>query len=201
MNFVTRARYDIVMSDLINSAWPQEGIVDHRNVCDYYKYWNHEAILADQDKNRSELVIVAENFGNDFNVATIIRSSNAFLCKEVILVGRRKWDRRGACGMQNYEHLSHSENIENVLTKYPDHRVVVLDNIPGSSDVCDYDWNEKTILILGQESIGVSPESIKAAHDVVYIPQFGAVRSLNVGAAGSIAMSFYRRLWKGKIKS
>jgi tRNA G18 (ribose-2'-O)-methylase SpoU len=187
------------MSDLINPSWP-EGQFDHRNVCDYYKYWNHDAILADQDKNRSDLVIAAENFGNDFNVATIIRSSNAFLCNRVYLVGRRKWDRRGACGMQNYEHLSHAESITDVVKSHPDYRVVVLDNVAGASDIYEYDWQQKTILILGQESIGVSPESLKAAHDVVYIPQFGAVRSLNVGSAGSIAMSFYRRQWRGSAK-
>lgn len=187
------------MSDLINPSWPV-GQFDHRNVCDYYKYWNHDAIIADQDKNRSELIVVAENFGNDFNVATIIRSSNAFLCNRVYLLGRKKWDRRGACGMQNYEHLSHVENLEEVTNQHPQHRIVVLDNVPGASDIYDYEWSEKTILILGQESIGVSPSSLKAAKDVVYIPQFGAVRSLNVGSAGSIAMSFYRRQWRQSTK-
>ena len=165
---------------------------DVRNVCDYYKYWRHDAILADQDKNRCELVLVAENFGNDFNISTVIRSSNAFLCKKVVIVGRKRWDRRGAVGMQNYEHLEYSPSISDVIAAHPDHRVVILDNIVTAGDMYDYKWQEKTILILGQESIGVSQEALQTAQDVVYIPQFGAVRSLNVGSAASIAMAFYR---------
>lgn len=184
------------MSDLINPNWPENfDSLDKRNICDYYKYWNNEAILADQDANRSELTIIAENFGNDFNISTVIRSSNAFLCKEVIVVGRKKWDRRGAVGMQNYEHLSYVESIDAALKRNPESRVVVLDNLPGAKNIYEYRWEKNTTLILGQESIGVSPESLAAAHDVVYIPQFGAVRSLNVGSAASIAMAFYRMKW------
>jgi tRNA G18 (ribose-2'-O)-methylase SpoU len=188
------------MSNLKNPVWPSD-TQDYRNVIDYYKYWKHEAIIADQDKNRCKLKIVAENFGNDFNVSTVIRSSNAFLCNEVIIVGRRRWDRRGACGMQNYEHVRHAETISHVLDSNPTHRIVVLDNIPGASDIYSYKWQEETILILGQESIGVSPESISAAHDVVYIPQWGSVRSLNVGSAATVAMAFYRGQWGGSTNS
>lgn len=182
------------MSELINPNWPT-GSIDHRNVVDHYKYWRHEAILADQDKNRSELVVVAENFGNDFNISTVIRSSNAFLCQKVIILGRRRWDRRGACGMQNYEHVEHASTISEVLEKHPAHEVVVFDNIPGATSIYEHTWNKKTILILGQESIGVSPESLKSASKVVFIPQWGAVRSLNVGSAATVAMAFYRGQW------
>lgn len=182
------------MSELINPNWPT-GPIDHRNVVDHYKYWRHEAILADQDKNRSELVVVTENFGNDFNISTVIRSSNAFLCQKVIILGRRRWDRRGACGMQNYEHVEHASTISEVLEKHPAHEVVVFDNIPGATSIYEHAWNKKTILILGQESIGVSPESLKSASKVVFIPQWGAVRSLNVGSAATVAMAFYRGQW------
>jgi len=187
------------MSSLKNPAWPAQE--DQRNVIDYYKYWKHDAILADQDNNRCKLTIVAENFANDFNISTVVRSSNAFLCKEVIIVGRRRWDRRGACGMQNYEHIKHAKNIEDVITEHPKHRIVVLDNVPGASSIYDYKWHEDTILILGQESIGVSPESMAAAHDVVYIPQWGSVRSLNVGSAATVAMAFYRGVWGSSTNS
>jgi len=183
------------MSNLVNHNWPAEPF-DHRNVVDHYKYWNHEAIIADQDKNRSELVVAAENFGNDFNISTVIRSSNAFLCEKVFIVGRRKWDRRGACGMQNYEHLGFSPSIDEVIEQHPEHEVVVFDNVPGATSIYEHSWSKKTILILGQESIGVSPQSLKKASKVVYIPQWGAVRSLNVGSAATVAMAFYRGQWK-----
>lgn len=165
---------------------------DDRNICDFYKYWRHEAILADQDKNRCELIIAAENFVNDFNVSTVIRSSNAFLCKKVYIIGNKKWDRRGAVGMHHYEHLQHVKTLDEVIESHPNHRVVSLDNVPEARNVYTYEWNEKTILVLGQESVGVTSEALKKSEDVIYIPQHGAVRSLNVGSAASIAMAFYR---------
>lgn len=167
-------------------------VKDTRNICDFYKYWETEAIIADQDKNRCDLIIVAENFGNDFNVSTVVRSSNAFLCKKVVIVGRKKWDRRGAVGMHHYEHVEWRETVEEVIKENPDYRVVSLDNVEEAKNVYDYQWQEKTILILGQESLGVSKESLSSSDDIVYIPQHGVVRSLNVGSAASIAMAFYR---------
>jgi tRNA G18 (ribose-2'-O)-methylase SpoU len=165
---------------------------DNRNICDFYKYWRHEAILADQDKNRCELVIAAENFANDFNVSTVVRSSNAFLCKKVYIIGNRKWDRRGAVGMHHYEHVEHVQGISDVVNLHPDYNIVALDNVPEAKNIYEYEWKEKTILVLGQESLGVTQEALKSSNDVVYIPQHGAVRSLNVGSAASIAMAFYR---------
>lgn len=186
----------MTMSELTNPNWPEniQGM-DRRNICDHYKYWRTEAIIADQDTRRCGLTLFAENFGNDFNVATVVRSSNAFLCREVVLIGKRQWDRRGAVGMYKYEHLTHAETLDEALATRPGHQVVVLDNVEGAQSIYDYRWHEKTILVLGQESIGVSPEALKRADDVVYIPQFGAVRSLNVGSAASIAMAFYRGQW------
>jgi tRNA G18 (ribose-2'-O)-methylase SpoU len=165
---------------------------DSRNIIDHYKYWKHEAILADQDKNRCELIIACENFANDFNIATVVRSSNAFLCKKVYVVGFKKYDRRGCCGSYKYEHIENVKSFSEVLELNPEHVPIALDNVDSASDIYDYIWPEKAILLLGQESVGISSASLSMCNDVVYIPQFGAVRSLNVGSAASIAMSFYR---------
>jgi tRNA G18 (ribose-2'-O)-methylase SpoU len=166
--------------------------VDNRNIIDHYKYWKHEAILADQDKNRCELIIACENFANDFNIATVIRSSNAFLCKKVYIIGNKRYDRRGCCGSYHYEHLENVKSFSEVLELNQEHVPIALDNIDSAQSIYDYSWPEKAILLLGQESIGITQESLKLCNDVVYIQQHGAVRSLNVGSAASIAMSFYR---------
>jgi len=46
-------------------------------------------------------------------------------------------------------------------------------------------------MIFGQESIGVSNNALSRAGDVVYIPQIGSTRSINVGTASGIALYDY----------
>jgi tRNA G18 (ribose-2'-O)-methylase SpoU len=69
-----------------------------------------------------------------------------------------------------------------------DYSPVVMDNVPGSVDIREFEWPENPLMIFGQEQIGVSPLALEAADHVVYIPQMGSTRSLNVGVASGIAM-------------
>lgn len=164
---------------------------DRRNVIDHYKYWEHEAIVADLDKNRSDLVVVCENFAYDFNIATVVRNSNAFLANCVWIIGRRNFDRRGTCGTHKYEHIHHAERISEVLCNYENYRVVAIDNVESATPINEYRWWDKSIIILGQESIGVSNNSLARADDILYIPQIGSTRSINVGSASAITMYDY----------
>lgn len=183
------------IATITNPNWPAdiEQLTPHerRNVIDHYQYWKHDAILADQDTRRSPLVVCAENIAYDFNVATLIRNCNAFLPSRIWMTGRKRYDRRGTCGMHLYEHLTHADTTAEVVAKYPNHRIVAIDNLDGAQSIIEYEWQPDTVVIFGQESIGVSPAALELADDVVYIPQLGAVRSLNVGVASGIALYDY----------
>ena len=65
------------------------------NVRDIYKEWTAAEVRADLQENRTDLVTVLMNVTHDFNKASAIRSNNAFLGKEVYIVGRRKYN---TCG-------------------------------------------------------------------------------------------------------
>lgn len=165
--------------------------LDNRNVVDHYKYWNEDAIRASLDTKRFPFIVVCENFDKDFNISTVVRNCNAFTGKEMWIVGNKRWDRRGAVGTHNYEHIKHAATVGEVVLKYLDYKVVVCEAYPEAKDIRDYDWPLKTILVFGQESIRVTDETLAIADDVVYIPQYGSTRSLNVGCASAIAMYSY----------
>lgn len=165
--------------------------LDNRNVIDHYKYWNEDAIRASLDTKRFPFIVVCENFDKDFNISTVVRNCNAFTGKEMWIVGNKRWDRRGAVGTHNYEHIKHAATVGEVVLKYPDYKVVVCEAYPEAVDIRTYDWEEKSILVFGQESIRVTDETLAIADDVVYIPQYGSTRSLNVGCASAIAMYSY----------
>ena len=186
--------------NLRNPLFPEEilqrtGRKDNRNVIDHYKYWKEEAIRADLDRHRHPFVVLAENFAHDFNISTLFRNANAFLAQEIWVVGRRVWDNRGSMGSNHYQYVHRSRSLEDTLQKLQDWTPVVIDNIEGAEPLEDFVWPEKPLMIFGQESIGVSPPAIEAAERAVYIPQYGSVRSLNVGVASGIAMyDFVRKL-------
>lgn len=182
------------MFSSMTSSWPStDALRDPRNIIDHYKYWETEAIQADLDRRRHRFVCVLENFAHDFNLATCIRSANAFLARDVWIVGRRRWDRRGAMGTHRYERVHHAPDTPSAVERYRQegYRIVAIDNVEGAGNVMDHSWAEDTVLVFGQEQIGVSPAALAIADDVLYIPQWGSTRSLNVGVAAGIAMYAY----------
>ena len=88
---------------------------DRRNVVDKYRYWKHDAIVADLDSKRHEFHIAIENWQHDLNIGTVVRTANAFLAKEVHIIGRRRWNRRGAMVTDRYQHVRHHPTVEDFV--------------------------------------------------------------------------------------
>ena len=107
---------------------------DRRNVVDAYRYLTREAIRADIDSRRHDLHVAIENFSNDGNIGTIVRTANAFAVDTVHIVGRRRWNRRGAMVTDRYQHLRHHDTIAELAAyaRAEDLTIVALDNTPGS---------------------------------------------------------------------
>jgi len=167
-------------------------MTDTRNVIDYFKYWSTEAIKAELDTRRHNFSVLVSNLINDFNLGNVIRNANAFLAKEVLIYGRKQYDRRGTVGTHHYENIKFLRKIEEVI--FPeDYVIVAIENTPEAVPIEDFLWpqDRHVIMIFGQENEGVSPELLALADHVVYIRQYGSVRSLNVGTASGIAMYSY----------
>lgn len=171
--------------------------MDKRNVLDFYKYWTHEAIIADLDAKRNNFTVLCSNLYNDFNIATVIRNSNAFLAKQVILYGSKQYDRRGTVGTHHYTNFIHTktfteldERMKILRQTYGTVKVLGIDNVPGATAIDTFNWDSNThyVLAFGQEQVGLPAEILDICDAVLYIKQYGSVRSLNVGTASGIAM-------------
>jgi len=168
---------------------------DRRNVADRYRYWTVEAIVADLDRRRHAFHVAIENFGHDLNIGTVVRTANAFLAAEVHIVGRRRWNRRGAMVTDRYQHLRHHADVA-ALVEHADAVglvVVAVDTGPGSVPIETADLPERALLLFGQEGPGLTPDARAAAALTVSIAQFGSTRSINAGVAAGIAMHAWVR--------
>lgn len=163
---------------------------DRRNVVDAYRYWTREAIVADIDSRRHSLHIAIENFENDANIGTVVRTANAFAVDTVHIVGKRRWNRRGAMVTDRYQHLMHHDSVAGVL-EWAQERgitVVAIDNTPGCVPLETADLPRECLLLFGQEGPGVTEEAQRGASMTCSIAQFGSTRSINAGVAAGIAM-------------
>jgi len=168
---------------------------DRRNVVDAYRYRTVEAIVADLDTRRNPFHVAIENWAHDLNIGSVVRTANAFNSAGVHVVGRRRWNRRGAMVTDRYLHVHHHPDADALATwaagAGPDGTrlpIVGVDNVPGSVALEAYAFPPRCVLLLGQESTGLTEAAQAVCDVVVHITQHGSTRSLNAGAAAAIAM-------------
>jgi tRNA(Leu) C34 or U34 (ribose-2'-O)-methylase TrmL len=168
---------------------------DRRNVVDRYRYWRLDAIVADLDRRRHEFHVAIENWQHDLNIGTVVRTANAFLAREVHIVGRRRWNRRGAMVTDRYQHLRHHEDVATLVGWAHDQDLVVVgvDNLPGAVPIETVHLPRRCLLLFGQEGPGLSDAAREAAALVCSIAQYGSTRSINAGVASAIAMHTWIR--------
>ncbi|GAB3107098.1 rRNA methyltransferase [Janibacter alkaliphilus] len=173
---------------------------DRRNVEDRYRYWRHEAIVADLDTRRHPFHVAVENWEHDFNIGSVVRTANALGAAAFHIVGRRRWNRRGAMVTDRYQHEHHHPDVAALQrwaatagpggTRLP---LVGIDNVDGAVPLETSALPRDCVLVLGQEGPGISPEMLEACDVVLAIAQFGSTRSMNAGAAAAIAMHAWVR--------
>ncbi len=183
--------------------WPEDARLDvellrhgdRRNVVDSYRYWRLEAIVAELDTRRHDFAVAIENWEHDMNIGTVVRTANAFLAREVVIVGRRRWNRRGAMVTDRYQHISHVPDATALadLARERGYCVIAVDNLPGAVPLESYALPRNALLLFGQEATGLSDEARAAATATCSIAQFGSTRSINAGVAAGIAMHTWIR--------
>ena len=182
---------------------------DYRNVTDFYKGKSDDEIRADLDQRRGEMTSIMQNLSHDFNKASAVRNSNAFGMRKLIFLnpenpaipdapeGIKKWDRRGSLGTQNYEHIEHRRvtDYQAVFDQLhaDGYTIYAVDNTPGYQPQSLYNvtFPAKSAFLFGEERLGLADDLIAAADAMIYIPQYGSVRSINVSVAHGIIAAFY----------
>jgi len=179
-------------------AWPEDDRYDHdllaagdtRNVIDRYRYWRMEAIVADLDTQRHPFHVAIENWQHDMNIGSIVRSANAFLADTVHIIGRRRWNKRGAMVTDRYQHVVHHDDVGAFAAWAAGEGIPIIagDNGEGAVPVDRAELPRACVLLFGQEGPGLSAEALAAASAHIEITQYGSTRSINASAAAAVIM-------------
>lgn len=182
------------MKDSCAPIYSREKILDIRsnafsNVIDEYKNLSTNEIRSELKKKQLNYAICMQNFIGDFNISTVWRCSNAFSVKELFYLGLNKIDKRGCCGVQNYTDITYLETEESFIALKNKYKFVAVDNsLESSISIDDYVPEEGCMFVFGSEGEGLLPSIANACEQSIYIPQFGSIRSINVGCAAAIVM-------------
>ncbi|MBR3252560.1 TrmH family RNA methyltransferase [Candidatus Saccharibacteria bacterium] len=171
---------------------------DTRNLIDEYKGQTNEQVFEALNRTRQNLEIAIENVEHDFNIGSIVRTANSFNVKKVHIIGKKKYNRRGAMCTDKYLEIVHHHTYEDFLKTQTGRELVAIENNTERAEpLHDKNFTQNTTLIFGSENNGITKELLKEADDVRYIESFGSTRSVNVGAAAAIAMYEWTRqnLW------
>ncbi|MFV0316750.1 MAG: TrmH family RNA methyltransferase [Microthrixaceae bacterium] len=163
---------------------------DRRNVADEFRYWHIDAIVAELDRRRFGYHVAIENWEHDFNIGTVVRNANAFGAAAVHIVGRRRWNRRGAMVTDRYCHIQHHPDAASLVhwAEVEGLEIVGIDNVAGAVPLESSPLPQRCVLVFGQEGPGLSAEVLDACGQVRSITMYGSTRSVNAGVASGIAM-------------
>jgi tRNA G18 (ribose-2'-O)-methylase SpoU len=168
---------------------------DRRNVADRYRYWRHDAIVADLDSHRHTFHVAIENWQHDFNIGSVVRTANAFNAAAVHIVGHRRWNRRGAMMTEKYQHVHHHPTAGSFAAWASAELLplIGIDNLAGAEPIESATLPRACVLVFGQEGPGLSASIRDVCTTTLSIAQYGSTRSINAGAAAAIAMHTWIR--------
>lgn len=191
----------------LNSPLHQDAMINDKD----FTAWQFNVVDSLKDKTIEEIkqhlqdtsfpfAVAMERWRGDFNFGTLVRNANAFGAREVFYLGDKKWDRRAAVGVHNYTNVQWLPTIDDLVKLQEKYVIVGIDNVPGSCSISSYQFVPNTLLVFGEEGVGLTPEMQSMCKDVVAIDQFGSVRSLNCGTASGIIMyEFVKQFRAGQV--
>ena len=137
------------------------------------------------------LVVVFDRPATPGNIGTLIRSADAFGAHGVIVTGHAAdpYDPRSV-------RASTGSLFAIRVVRMPSHREVlawstgriVATDEHGATDVDAVDLTGPTVVLIGNETTGLSAAWREAADEIVRIPMTGAASSLNAASAGTVLL-------------
>jgi 23S rRNA (uridine2479-2'-O)-methyltransferase len=137
------------------------------------------------------LVVVFDRPATPGNIGTLIRSADAFGAHGVIVTGHAAdpYDPRAV-------RASTGSLFAIPVVRVPGHREVlawaagriVATDEHGTTDLADSDLTGPTVVLIGNETTGLSAAWREAADEIVRIPIIGAASSLNAASAGTVVL-------------
>lgn len=144
-----------------------------------------------------ELVLACAPINSHVNLSRILRAAGCCGISRVIACGNASIDKKIARDGADQVTFEVHRSLPPVLKKLKDegYKLVGLEQATNSVPLYDYTFERRTVLVVGNERTGLTPEELNVLDAVVEIPVYGLPYSHNVATAAAIAMYEYCRQW------
>ncbi|MFA6099258.1 MAG: RNA methyltransferase [Patescibacteria group bacterium] len=143
-----------------------------------------------------DLELVLEQIDDPHNIGAILRTCDAVGIQTVHLVYENSKPPRmaelsfSAMSALKWLDIKKWQNVDECLADLKKRHLKIKVTVlaPEGKPQWDIDWREPSAIVMGNESLGISPAFLKAADAIVAIPMRGFVQSLNVSVAAAVVM-------------
>lgn len=155
----------------------------------------HKSHLSLAQQFAGELIVACAPMRSNVNLSGIARSASASGISRLVLTGNAKLINRIARDGADQLSVEIHRTLGPVLKQFRQQgfRLVGLEQTTNSHDLNHYAFAARTVLVIGNERLGLSAEILELLDDVVEIPVYGLPHSFNVSSATAMALYEYRR--------
>ena len=146
------------------------------------------------NKRQPDLTVVLDNVHKPHNLAAIIRSCDAIGISDIHGISSNEQkvgvNLKSASGSNHWVNLHIHHSIPNVISELKQSGFSIY-AANGSAKAIDYrkvDYTKPSVIVLGAELDGISPETLDAVDKKIKIPMQGMVESLNVSVANAVIL-------------
>ena len=142
-----------------------------------------------------ELVLVCAPMRSNVNLSRIVRTASCCGIERIVACGNPRVDPRISRIEPARLPLEIHRSLGPVLQKLKaaDYALVGLEQTTNSENLCTFRFDSRTALVVGNERLGLSPDTLQQLDNVVEIPVYGSPHSYNVATAAAMALYEYCR--------
>ncbi len=142
-----------------------------------------------------ELIVACPPMRSNVNLSRIVRAAGCCGVRRIVCSGTARVVDKIARETGPDLRIEVHRTLPPVLKRFrgEGYRLVALEQASGSQSLFDYRFDRRTVLVIGNERLGVSDEVLALVDDAVEIPVYGLPYSHNAATATAMALYEYCR--------
>ncbi len=142
-----------------------------------------------------ELIVACVPMRSNVNISQIARTASACAVEKMIICGNAslipKIARNATSALSIFNHRSLKPVLKKL--KQDGYRIVGIEQTSNSQNIHHFAFKRRTVLVIGNERLGISDEILTQLDDVIEIPVWGLPHSYNAASAANMALYEYCR--------
>jgi tRNA G18 (ribose-2'-O)-methylase SpoU len=159
------------------------------------QFWREQnprrrALRERLDARRLDYAVAVESLSKDWNLGNLIRTANAFLCGEIILIGGDAFDAAGSGGIHHFERMRPVPDADAFFeyARETGYTPIAVEIDERAAFLHRFTYPPKPLFLFGSELSGLSPALADRCETRLMLPQYGLMPCLNVIVTCSIVL-------------